>query len=112
MRKLPPPHIDHELPTRNKTRRAIVAVVLGLLLAPPIVEGSMVCAAQWRAMCGSVAVVKTPMLDHLAAMISSASFTVKTTAAKSFPSIPLRPAVVIPIACACGYCSCLLLRRR
>jgi hypothetical protein len=112
MRKLPAPVMDQTPPTWKKTRRKIVALLLGLLFAPLIYEGSKVCVMQWRAMSMMPpGHVKTPLLDRLGAEYEVAALSASSAVYAFFHRVPWRPIVVIPFACAWALCSGALLRK-
>jgi hypothetical protein len=101
-----------DTPKPRRTRiGAILTILVGLLLAPLVHEGTKICVAQWKSMYGAVESPKTPVLDFLADTFKQGKQDLYETVTPTFRTLPWRPAVVIPFAIFWTGVAAMMLRR-
>jgi hypothetical protein len=110
--KLPRSRFDEPPPKRGPRRRGALAVAIGLLLIPFVLEGTALCAARWRGLYGPITAARTPFLDTTAVGLQTVLYMSGQTTTSLFRNVPWRASVVIPVFCASAFCGSLLLRRR
>src|SRR5690349_9472696 len=100
MRKLSRPPIEDPAPDTSR-RKLIVAVALGMAIAPLVYEGAALCVARWA-----------PVLDAIGRGVEPVLKSVQRSTSRTFKNVPWRPTMVIPVACAWAFCGSFLLRRK
>lgn len=100
---------DPPVPTRSRSLRTIV---LGLLLAPLVYEGGLLCAANWRGMRGGDAVASTPCLDVLVRSIDNVSASASRSVSAVFHHVPWRAEYVLAIGFGWVIVGSLILKSR
>jgi hypothetical protein len=98
MHKFPIP-IATDPPPRPKYRRlrSLAIVVLGISLAPLIVEACTICHAQWCQVLGRNARADTPVLDAVQSGIESGHRSVEGAFSPYFQRLPWNPKLVFGV---------------
>jgi hypothetical protein len=101
MRKLAPVYLidyggdDGHAP--RVTLRSVLVVLLGLSLLPLLFESAQVCAANWQAMYGRVAMPETPILDTAGSLLRSILRLSRGQIRSAFENLPWKPSLVITV---------------
>lgn len=111
MVKLPRSRFAELPPKRSSRRRGALAVAIGLILAPFVLEGTAICAAQWMGLYGPIRAPRTPFLDTTALGLQATLYMTRQTTSSVIRNVPWRASVVIPLFCASAFGGSLLLRR-
>ena len=95
-----PLQIDPDLrPDRRAAKLLLMAsmVLLGLGLAPVVLETVSLCYAQWREVLDRPVDVRTPLLDSIQDQIETTRIDLWSTASSRFQRVPWNPKVVLAI---------------
>jgi hypothetical protein len=111
MGKFHPVVLDDPPPPRRHVRRTVFTVLLAMMIAPLIVEGSLLCAARWRSMRGTeVIYVETPVMNALGTGYADLSSAIRRRTSRWFRDPAWRPGRTIGVAVAWALGASILLR--
>ncbi len=109
MRKSQATTID-EKPSPRRSLRHVVAVSLGLLIAPLVYEGTNVCIANWQMMTGQQIVVETPVYDAICESLDATRLWFNQMTGGFFRDPAWKPGTTIGLALAWAAGAAMLLR--
>jgi hypothetical protein len=113
MRKVPDALSDEPIPDRRNSRRQRIGlfVLIALLLALPVAEGSALCIGKWREVMGTNNEVRTPTLDKIGEHLGEAHESMGQWLGSHFQHIPWNPSYVLPIAAVVTLMGIAMLKR-
>ena len=104
--------VIEDAPPRRRTRTPVaIAILLGLLLCPIVVEATLLCAAHWRGMIGPEPFVSTPVLNTLGNWLQAAGEDIRSTLAPVLHQLPWNPSYVVVFGLGWATMAALMLRR-
>lgn len=101
---------ETQLRPRKRYGRTVLVVLL-LAAFPLAYEGSLLCVAQWKALFGRAEDVRTPVLDFIGELVTSARQGFGRLQVAPNASIGWKTEVVIPLAIVWTGLGVLILRR-